>query len=277
MLAPFFPSSWSFSQLKAMSAKYQQSVSEKMALKREVASLEEQLMSKTSKSSHKPDAKELLSQIGSLAKETASEVTARAVNITKPAVEAVSQGVKNAWNTSEVYLRSTAPRVMEIYTAAADQARPAMTQTTKKLQEALKTVGPAAERLREQAGPFVKDLSDKAKPAVEAAGAQAAKIFGELQAAALKEARKVEALEPYATEENARVAVSLMLGLPAFWITLTALGAWPFRRSKIVVPKSVAKESVPLRTPTPEKRTKGRTTATGTIRSPDGEDVLHFA
>lgn len=122
----------------------------------------------------------------------------------------------------------------------------------------------------------------EAKPAVEAAGARAAKIFGELQAAALREARKVEALQPYATEDNARVAVSLMLGLPAFWITFAALAAspWPLfsRRSKIVVPKSVAKQSVPLRTPTPEKRSKGRTAATGsgTIRSPEGE-VLRFA
>ena len=151
-----------------------------------------------------------------------------------------------------------------------------MTQATEKMQVAFQSVGPAAEKIRQQAGPFVKDLSDKAKPTVEAAGAQVAKIFGELQAAALKEARKVEALQPYATEDNARVAVSLMLGLPAFWVTLTALGACSFRRSKIVVPKSVAKESVPLRTPTPEKRTKGRSGG-GTIRSPDGADVLRFA
>jgi hypothetical protein len=207
-------------------------------------------------------------------------VRAAAVNMTKPAVAAVSAGVATAWNTSEAYVRTAAPRVMELAAAAANRARPA----TEKMQEVFNTVGPTAETLRERAGPFVRELGDKVKPAVEAAGAQAAKVFGELQAAALKQARKVEALEPYATEDNARVAVSLMLGLPAFWITLAALG--PFRRSKIVVPKSVAKESVSLRTPTPEKRTKGRTGGAGpfaasmggggTIRSPEG-DVLRFA
>lgn len=147
---------------------------------------------------------------------------------------------------------------------------------TEKLVGAFKVAGPAAAKLREGVGPFIRNLGDKAKPAAEAAGLRAAEIFGELQAAALREARKVEALEPYATEDNAKVAVSVMLGLPAFLITYAALGmVWPlFRRSKIVVPKSVARESVPLRTPTPEKRTKGR--SGGTIKSPEG-DVLHFA
>lgn len=58
-----------------MSAKYQETVSEKMALKREVASLEEQLMAKTAKSTQKPDVKELLVQFGNLAKKTATEVS----------------------------------------------------------------------------------------------------------------------------------------------------------------------------------------------------------
>lgn len=88
-------------------------------------------------------------------------MTAAAVNATKPAVEAVSQGAKSAWNTSEVYLRSAPPRVMEMAAAAADRARPAMTQTTEKMQEAFKAAGPAADKLRRQVLPFVKDLSDK--------------------------------------------------------------------------------------------------------------------
>ena len=87
--------------------------------------------------------------------------------------------------------------------------------------------------------------------------AHASKIFAELQTAALKEARKVEALAPYATEDNARVLVSLVLGLPILWLFVSALGVWPFRRA-MRVPKSVARESVPLRTPTPEKRSKAR-------------------
>lgn len=57
-----------------MSARYHETVEEKMALKREVASLEEQLMAKATKSGEKPDARELLTQLGSLAVETASEV-----------------------------------------------------------------------------------------------------------------------------------------------------------------------------------------------------------
>lgn len=58
-----------------MSAKYQVTVSEKMALKREVASLEEQLMAKTAESRQKPDVKELLVQFGNLAVKTATEVS----------------------------------------------------------------------------------------------------------------------------------------------------------------------------------------------------------
>jgi hypothetical protein len=120
-------------------------------------------------------------------------------------------------------------------------------------------------------------------PAFEAAGVTASKvqreatrIFGELQAAAMREARKVEGLAPYATPENVRVVVSVALGLPACWVACTALGLWPCRRASKAVPRSVVRDSVPLRTPTPEKRTAGRTGG-GTIRSPDGEDVLRFA
>lgn len=56
------------------------------------------------------------------------QLTATAVNMTRPAVAAVSQRVKTAWNTSEEYLRTAAPRVVELAAAAADQARPAVSQ-----------------------------------------------------------------------------------------------------------------------------------------------------
>jgi len=171
----------------------------------------------------------------------------------------------------------------------------------------------------------------------------------------------VEALAPYATEDNARTAVLLMLGLPAAWVLCSALGAlgractllhlspqpaprgpgrkpgassctltrlslvhfspqpepisplmppnhaaypttvltlrwkvesckalalglWPFAKKMRPVPKSVAKESVPLRTPTPETKSKPRTpfTAVGgrtpgssgkEFTSPEGDKV----
>mmetsp|Transcript_37662 Transcript_37662/g.93259 ORF Transcript_37662/g.93259 Transcript_37662/m.93259 type:complete len:330 (+) Transcript_37662:44-1033(+) len=287
-------------QLAEMTSKYQETLAEKMALKHEVASLEEQLMAKTSSGGGggagggHPDAKELLQQIGALALETASEVTSQAVNFTKPAVAAVGTHVMAAWNTSEEYMRTAAPRVRGMYDAAEKAVGPAMSQASDKVHAALAAVGLMAARLQAQAGPLVRDLHDKAKPHVAAAAAAAAKVFAELQAAALREALKVEALAPYATEDNARIAVSVMLGLPAAWVALTLLG-WMFRRgpTKVRVKKSVAKGSVPLRTPTPEKRTKPRVPfgagngggngvggsfkSPGTITSPDGEDVLRFA
>jgi len=44
------------------------------------------------------------------------------------------------------------------------------------------SVGPFVKDLSDKAGPFIKDMSDKAKPHVEAAQAQASKVFAELQA-----------------------------------------------------------------------------------------------
>jgi len=49
-----------------------------------------------------------------------------------------------------------------------------------------------------------------------------------LAAAALKQALSVEALAPYATEDNARTAVSFMLGLPAVLLAWTAGGPAPY-------------------------------------------------
>jgi len=106
---------------------------------------------------------------------------------------------------------------------------------------------------------------------VDAGAGALGKVVGELQLAALREAVKVEALAPYATEDNARTAVLLMLGLPTAWVLCAALGAlglWPFAKKMRPVPKSVAKESVSLRTPTPEKKSKPRTPLTSGGRTP---------
>ena len=132
-------------------------------------------------------------------------------------------------------------------------------------------------------------LADGAKAFAEAivaastaALATAIRIFTEVEAFAMKEAGKVEALEPHATPTTVRVVTALVFGVPAAWALAKAAGASGriFGRRMRRVPKSVAQTSVPLRTPTPEgvrhvARTPFSPKPGGAFRSPDG-DVLRF-
>ena len=117
---------------------------------------------------------------------------------------------------------------------------------------------------------------------VSAALATAIRIFNEVEAFAMKEAGKVEALEPHVTPTTVRAVTALVFGVPAAWALAEAAGAAGriFGRRMRRVPKSVAQTSGPLRTPTPEgvkhaARTPVSPKPGGAFRSPDG-DVLRF-
>lgn len=246
-------------RLKELSDKYQTALKDKSALLSEVASLEEQLMSKTSATP--PDAAELIAAL---------------LRIGARSVARLAIGGFTAVKTVASYASNIAPGyVMELATTLHDAAEPLITATRG-----------AAGAVFEKAAPLAVDAAKAFAEAVVAAStaalAAAIRIFTEVEAFAMKEAGKVRVLEPHVTPTTVRAATALVFGVPAAWVLVKAAGAPGriFGRRMRRVPKSVAQTSVPLRTPTPEgvrhvARTPFSPKPGGAFRSPDG-DVLRF-
>lgn len=242
-------------RLKELSDKYQTALKDKSALLSEVASLEEQLMSKTSATP--PDAAELIAAL---------------LRIGARSVARLAIGGFTAVKTVASYASNIAPGyVMELATALHDAAEPLITATHTVFEKAAPLAGDAA-----------KAFAEAVVAASTAALAAAIRIFTEVEAFAMKEAGKVPVLEPHVTPTTVRAATALAFGVPAAWALVKAAGAPGriFGRRMRRVPKSVAQTSVPLRTPTPEgvrhvARTPFSPKPGGAFRSPDG-DVLRF-
>jgi hypothetical protein len=242
-------------RLKELSDKYQTALKDKSALLSEVASLEEQLMSKTSATP--PDAAELIAAL---------------LRIGARSVARLAIGGFTAVKTVASYASNIAPGyVMELAAALHDAAEPLITATHTVFEKAAPLAGDAA-----------KAFAEAVVAASTAALAAAIRIFTEVEAFAMKEAGKVPVLEPHVTPTTVRAATALAFGVPAAWALVKAAGAPGriFGRRMRRVPKSVAQTSVPLRTPTPEgvrhvARTPFSPKPGGAFRSPDG-DVLRF-
>ena len=225
----------------------------------EVTSLEEQLLSKTSATP--PDAAELIAAL---------------LRIGARSVARLAIGGFTAVKTVASYASSIAPGyVMELATALHDAAEPLITTASG-------AAGAVFEKAAPLAGDGTKAFAEAIVAASTAALATAIRIFNEVEAFAMKEAGKVEALEPHVTPTTVRAVTALVFGVPAAWALAKAAGASGriFGRRMRRVPKSVAQTSVPLRTPTPEggrhvARTPFSPKPGGAFRSPDG-DVLRF-
>ena len=243
-------------RLKELSDKYQTALKDKSALLSEVASLEEQLLSKTSATP--PDAAELIAAL---------------LRIGARSVARLAIGGFTAVKTVASYASSIAPGyVMELATALHDAAEPLITTASG-------AAGAVFEKAAPLAGDGAKAFAEAIVAASTAALATAIRIFTEVEAFAMKEAGKVEALEPHVTPTTVRAVTALVFGVPAAWALVKANGRIFGRRMRRV-PKSVAQTSVPLRTPTPEgvkhaARTPFSPKPGGAFRSPDG-DVLRF-
>ena len=247
-------------RLKELSDKYQTALKDKSALLSEVASLEEQLMSKTSATP--PDAAELIAAL---------------LRIGARSVARLTIGGFTAVKTVASYASTIAPGyVMELATALHDATEPLITTATSSASAVFEKAAPLA-------GDGAKAFAEGVTAVSTAALATAIRIFTEVEAFAMKEAGKVEALQPHVTPTTVRVATALVFGVPAAWALVKAAGAPGriFGRRMRRVPKSVAQTSVPLRTPTPEgfvrhvARTPFSPKPGGAFRSPDG-DVLRF-
>ena len=244
-------------RLKELSDKYQTALKDKSALLSEVASLEEQLMSKTSATP--PDAAELIAAL---------------LRIGARSVARLAIGGFTAVKTVASYASSIAPGyVMELATALHDATEPLITTATSSASAVFEKAAPLA-------GDGAKAFAEGVTAVSTAALATAIRIFNEVEAFAMKEAGKVEALEPHVTPTTVRAVTALVFGVPAAWALVKANGRIFGRRMRRV-PKSVAQTSVPLRTPTPEgfvrhvARTPFSPKPGGAFRSPDG-DVLRF-
>ena len=146
------------------------------------------------------------------------------------------------------YASSIAPGyVMELATALHDAAEPLITTASG-------AAGAVFEKAAPLAGDGAKAFAEAIVAASTAALATAIRIFTEVEAFAMKEAGKVEALEPHVTPTTVRAVTALVFGVPAAWALAKAASASGriFGRRMRRVPKSVAQTSVPLRTPTPE-------------------------
>lgn len=86
--------------------------------------------------------------------------------------------------------------------------------------------------------------------AAERAAAYAEKTLADAKEAVRREGSRIDALAPHLTEENASLLVNATCGAAA----VVVAWAWSRRRGGAMsVPKSVARGSVPLRTPSPER------------------------
>ena len=179
-----------------------------------------------------------------------------------------------AVKTVASYASTIAPGyVMELATALHDATEPLITTATSSASAVFEKAAPRGRR-REGFREGVTAVS------TAAALATAIRIFTEVEAFAMKEAGKVEALQLHVTPTTVRAATALV-SVPAAGRRQGGGCAGRIRRRRRRVPKSVAQTSVPLRTPTPEgfvrhvARTPFSPKPGGAFRSPDG-DVLRF-
>ena len=227
----------------------------------EVASLEEQLMAKTSATP--PDATELIAAL---------------IRIGAKSIARVAIGGATAVKTFASYASVIAPGyVLEFTTALHDAAEPLITAASG-------AMGSLAEKVAPLAGDGARAVAETIVAAGTAALATAIRIIAEVETFAMKEAGKVEVIAPHVTVTTVRLAMALLFGVPAAWTMRNAFGwFFPLRifgRRMRRVPKSVAQTSVPFRTPTPEgvrhvARTPFSPKPGGAFRSPDG-DILRF-
>lgn len=247
-----------------MSDKLHASIAEKMALKAEVAALEEQLAAVASRPD--PGVTELFVQL-----------------------------VSATWNlTSEVAPAYAA----EIYRDVATVVGPAAAAAADRVAGAVSAARPVVVAAATRAEPAARAAVVIARRGAESAAVFAVRAFDAAVSELAARASTVEALAPHATEANARIVVSLLLSPLALWVAFGAIGGRLFGSKRIQVPKKVAASSVPLRTPSPEPRRPAPPTRRqpgspprrstrirgdprsppepGEIRSPEG-DVLRFA
>ena len=255
--------------------KLQTTVTEKATLKAEIASLEEQLMAYANAPTPGP-LDHLAGFAGSVAavvKEVAPGVLDEGLALVKsasvsvaatvaPVVPAVTKALATAGTTGA---------------AAADATRA------------------AAARLRKQAGPAASRVAHGARAAAAAAAptlaeaaARASAVRDALQRVIVERVSKMEAFSSLNVDEHrlehvAWLFASGVVASPMVFVCVRValvFAAVAFGKRRRAVPRRVAEDSVPLRTPTPEKKTApfgARTRARGrTIRSPEGE-VLRFA
>ena len=251
--------------------KLQTTVTEKATLKAEIASLEEQLMAYANAPTPGP-LDHLAGFAGSVAavvKEVAPGVLDEGLALVKSASVSVAATVS-----------PVAPAVTKAFKASAAAA------------DATKA---AAARLRKQAGPAASRVARGARAAAAAAAptlaeavARASAVRDALQRVIVERVSKMEAFSSLNVDEHrlehvAWLFASGVVASPMVFVCVRValvFAAVAFGKRRRAVPRRVAEDSVPLRTPTPEKKTApfgARTRARGrTIRSPEGE-VLRFA
>ena len=243
--------------------KLQAAVTEKATLKAEIAALEEQLMAYANAPTPGP-----LDHLAAFAGSVAAVVKDVAPGV---AAEGLAT-VKSASGVVAAYVAPVVPALQKASSAAADAAADAATKA-----------GPAARRVAVEA----RAAAAAAAPALDAAVAKASSARDAIQAVVIERVSKIETIATR-FDENRLVSFAnyFATGVVASPFALVALRVcfFVFRsifgKRKVSVPRRVKNDSVPLRTPTPDKKTVpfgARTRAQGrTIRSPEGE-VLRFA
>ena len=251
--------------------KLQTTVTEKATLKAEIAVLEEQLMAYANAPTPGP-----LDHLAGFAGSVAAVVKEVAPGV-------LDEGLALVKSASVSVAATVSPVVLAV--AKAFKASAAAADATKA----------AAARLRKQAGPAASRVARGARAAAAAAAptlaeaaARASAVRDALQRVIVERVSKMEAFSSLNVDEHRleHVAWLFATGIVAspmvFVCVRVALvfAAVAFGKRRRAVPRRVAEDSVPLRTPTPEKKTApfgARTRARGrTIRSPEGE-VLRFA
>lgn len=251
-----------------MTGKLQHLIREKASLKSEVAILEEQLLEYAN--APKPGPADHLLNFFKSASNVAAEAAPGIVEEGIKTVKAVSTRVST-------YIAPIIPALIKVTTIAGDV-----------MYAAFAAAGPAAKKMAEAA----RIAFSSAGPFARAAAAKVTSVRDHLQSATHAKLSEIEAFAPHVHEGHARWFATFVLSVPFLYAASRAartlvfplfsfvlFGAARRRRGKRV-PRRVQEDSVPLRTPTPDKKTAPfgvRTRTAGrTIRSPEG-DVLRFA
>ena len=251
--------------------KLQTTVTEKATLKAEIASLEEQLMAYANAPTPGP-----LDHLAGFAGSVAAVVKEVAPGV-------LDEGLALVKSASVSVAATVSPVV------------PAVTKAFKASAAAADATKAAAARLRKQAGPAASRVAHGARAAAAAAAptlaeaaARASAVRDALQRVIVERVSKMEAFSSLNVDEHrlehvAWLFASGVVASPMVFVCVRValvFAAVAFGKRRRAVPRRVAEDSVPLRTPTPEKKTApfgARTRARGrTIRSPEGE-VLRFA
>ena len=251
--------------------KLQTTVTEKATLKAEIAVLEEQLMAYANAPTPGP-----LDHLAGFAGSVAAVVKEVAPGV-------LDEGLALVKSASVSVAATVSPVVLAV--AKAFKASAAAADATKA----------AAARLRKQAGPAASRVARGARAAAAAAAptlaeaaARASAVRDALQRVIVERVSKMEAfsslnVEKHRLEHVAWLFATGIVASPMVFVCVRValvFAAVAFGKRRRAVPRRVAEDSVPLRTPTPEKKTApfgARTRARGrTIRSPEGE-VLRFA